>query len=182
MLNSLSPNLSRQVRSVLTDKYGGLWFGTKGDGLLHIRNYRDGVQVANAEIYSPDGKQNVSSYVKLDREFQVYAMTESRYMNGFWIGTGSSSGLCYYSFDDGRLHELTLEKTQEIDEVHSIFEANDTTLYVASSGSGFCKVILDKGKPGDIRIKSSKHYRFFYEQQELNLFIVWYPKVTPYCG
>ena len=170
MLNSLSPNLSRQVRSVLTDKYGGLWFGTKGDGLLHIRNYRDGVQVANAEIYSPDGKQNVSSYVKLDREFQVYAMTESRYMNGFWIGTGSSSGLCYYSFDDGRLHELTLEKTQEIDEVHSIFEANDTTLYVASSGSGFCKVILDKGKPGDIRIKSSKHYRFFYEQQELNLF------------
>ena len=75
MLNSPSPNLSRQVRSVLTDKYGGLWFGTKGDGLLHIRNCRDGVQVANVEIYSPDGKQNVTSYVKLDREFQVYAMT-----------------------------------------------------------------------------------------------------------
>lgn len=33
MLSKLSSNLSRQVRSVMTDKYGGLWFGTKGDGL-----------------------------------------------------------------------------------------------------------------------------------------------------
>lgn len=36
MLNRMSPNLSRQVRSILTDEYGGLWFGTKGDGLLHL--------------------------------------------------------------------------------------------------------------------------------------------------
>ena len=40
MLNQLSSNLSRQVRSVMTDNSGGLWFGTKGDGLLHIPDYR----------------------------------------------------------------------------------------------------------------------------------------------
>lgn len=170
MLSSLSPNLSRQVRSVMTDRYGGLWFGTKGDGLLHIKKYLDGVQVDNAEIFSPDGKQNVSSYVKLDKEFQVYAMTESRFKNGFWVGTGSSSALFYYSFDDGRLHELSNESTQGIDEIHSIFEANDSVLYVASAGSGFSKVILEGNSSGNIRIKLVKHYRFFHEQQELNLF------------
>lgn len=176
MLSSLSSNLSRQVRSVLTDKYGGLWFGTKGDGLLHIPNYRDGVRTSDAEIYSPGGKQKASSYVKPDKEFQVYAMTESRYMNGFWMGIGSSPGLCYYSFDDGRLHELLGEVEQDIDEVHSIFEANDSTLYVASSGSGFCKVILDKSNRGEIRMKSCKRYRFFHEQQELNLFYSMVPE------
>jgi two component transcriptional regulator, AraC family len=176
MLNSLSPNLSRQVRSVLTDKYGGLWFGTKGDGLLHIKNYRDGIRVADAEIYSPDGKQNVSSYVKLDHEFQVYAMTESRYMNGFWIGTGGPSGLCYYSFDDGELHLLSEKTTQGTDEIHSIFEVNDTVLYVASAGNGLCKIILDKSIPKNIRIKSSHHYHFFHEQQELNLFYSMVPE------
>ena len=41
MLNQLSSNLSRQVRSVMTDNSGGLWFGTKGDGLLHIPDYRE---------------------------------------------------------------------------------------------------------------------------------------------
>lgn len=170
MLNSLSPNLSRQVRSVMTDRYGGLWFGTKGDGLLHIKKYREGVQASNAEIYSPDGRQNVSSYMKLDQEFQVYAMTESRFKNGFWVGTGSSSSLFYYSFDDGRLHSLSDEKTKGIDEIHSIFEANDSTLYVASAGSGFSKVTLDGNTSGNFRIKSVKHYHFFHEQQELNLF------------
>ena len=61
MLSSLSPNLSRQVRSVMTDKYGGLWFGTKGDGLLHVKNYRDGMQVAATEIYFLDKKQDASN-------------------------------------------------------------------------------------------------------------------------
>lgn len=175
MLGSLSPNLSRQVRSIMTDRYGGLWFGTKGDGLLHIRNYRDGIRASDAEIYSPDGKQSVSSYVKLDKEFQVYAMTQSRYMNGFWLGTGLS-GVCYYSFDDGRLHELSRELSQKVSEVHAVFEANDTTLYIASSGSSFCKVVLDKSKRGEVRMKSWKHYRFFYEQQEINLFYSMVPE------
>ena len=84
MLNSFSPNLTRQVRSIMTDKYGGLWFGTKGDGLLHVKNYRDGVHASNTEVYSLDKKQNAMSYVKQNREFQVYSMLESRYRNGFW--------------------------------------------------------------------------------------------------
>lgn len=168
MLSNISHNLSRQVRSVMTDKYGGLWFGTKGDGLLHVKNYRDGVKPANTEIYSSVGKQSAVSYAKPDKEFQVYAMKESRFMNGFWIGTGTS-GLCYYSFDDGRLHELSGESARKVAEVHSIFEANDSVLYLATAGEGFCKVVLDRDRQ-DIRIKSYKRYSFYHEQQDLDLF------------
>ena len=55
MLNSFSPNLTRQVRSIMTDKYGGLWFGTKGDGLLHVKNYRDGVHACDVVCQAEQG-------------------------------------------------------------------------------------------------------------------------------
>lgn len=177
MLNKLSSNLSRQVRSIMTDKYGGLWFGTKGDGLLHIKNYRDGVQASDTEVYSLDKKQNALSYTKPDEEFQVYAMLQSRYMNGFWVG-GGLSGLCYYSFDDRKLHEFSGKSetpAKELEEVHSIFEENDSVLYLATSGKGFNKLVIDRSKQ-DIRIKSSECYRFFYEQQELRLFYSMVPQ------
>ena len=177
MLNSFSPNLTRQVRSIMTDKYGGLWFGTKGDGLLHVKNYRDGVHASNTEVYSLDKKQNAMSYVKQNREFQVYSMLESRYRNGFWVGTGSS-GLCYYSFDNGKLHELSNRETGtggEVADVHSIFEESDSVLYLATSGKGFYKVIVANSKQ-DLQIKSWKNYRFYHEQQELNLFYSMVPQ------
>ena len=53
MLSKLSSNLSRQVRSVMTDKYGGLWFGTKGDGLLHVHDYEGGMDASATTVYSP---------------------------------------------------------------------------------------------------------------------------------
>lgn len=88
MLSHLSPNLSRQVRSVMTDKYGGLWFGTKGDGLLHIPHYSDGMDPAKTVVYAPTGKQNISSYIKWDKEFHVYKLKRSRYMDVFGLDRG----------------------------------------------------------------------------------------------
>jgi len=167
-LNTLSPNLSRQVRSVFTDKYGGLWFGTKGDGLLHIEDYRNGMDASKTEIYSATDKQKATSYVKWNTEFQVYNMEQSRYMDGFWVGTGAS-GLLYYSFDDKRLHELSGTFTESIAEVHSIYEESDTVLYLATAGTGFHKLVLDRSN-NDIRVKSQKRYHFFYEQVDISLF------------
>ena len=99
MLNRMSTNLSRQVRSVMTDKYGGLWFGTKGDGLLHVPDYHQATRNTplGATVYSPGKKQVVSSYIKWNQEFHAYKLVQSRYMDGFWIGAGDP-GLFYYSF------------------------------------------------------------------------------------
>lgn len=168
MLRSLSPNLSRQVRSIMTDKEGGLWFGTKGDGLLHIKDYRNGMEAFNTEIYSATQKQKAISYVKWNTEFQIYALVQSRIRNGFWVGAGAS-GLLYYSYDDGKLNTVSNPSEDNIAEVHSIHEENDSVLYLTTSGAGFRKVILDtSGK--NLRVKSQKRYHFFYEQQDVSRF------------
>ena len=42
----------------MTDKYGGLWFGTKGDGLLHVHDYEGGMDASATTVYSPVGRQD----------------------------------------------------------------------------------------------------------------------------
>ncbi len=178
MLNDFSPNLTRQVRAIMTDRQGGLWVGTKGNGLLHVKNYHDGVQASDVEVYSLDGKQSAVSYVRPERELRIYTMRESRYRNGFWVGA-ASPGLCYYSFDDGQLHPLVRTGSgvpvESGKEVHSIIEENDSVLYLGTADEGLCKVILDS-EHGPLRIKALEHYKFYYEQEELNLYYSMVPQ------
>lgn len=175
MLNRMSAELSRQVRSVMTDKYGGLWFGTKGDGLLHLPDYRNATvnKTSEAMAYSPGKKQRASSYIKLNQEFHVYKLVQSRYMDGFWIGTGNP-GLYYYSFADDAMHQVEYSSGQPVIEIHGIHEENDSVLYAATAGVGFYKIILDK-KPGTITVREQKRYHFFHEQQEITTF---YPMLS----
>ena len=173
MLNQLSSNLSRQVRSVMTDNRGGLWFGTKGDGLLHIPDYRESEEASAVTVYSPEGKQNVMSYMRWNKEFPVYKLVQSRYMDGFWIGSGDP-GLFYYSFEDKALHSVENLPAQPT-EIHGIYEENDSVLYVVTAGSGFHKLILEK-QAGTIRFKSQKSYHFFHGQREITMFYPMLPE------
>lgn len=165
MLDSLSPNLNRQVRSVMTDKYGGLWLGTKGDGLLHIPNYEKG---GKAIVYSPAGWQEASDYIRWDKEFQVYSLKESRFKDIFWIGAGTP-GLYYYSFANKTLCSVEDNSPDPVNEVHDIYEEEDSILYVVTAGSGFRRLVLEQ-KNGRTRIKSQKHYHFYYKQDEITMF------------
>lgn len=170
MLNRMSINLSRQVRSVMTDKYGGLWFGTKGDGLLHLPDYHqvNGNIPLGAMAYSPGKKQIVSSYIKWDQEFHAYKLVQSRYMDGFWIGAGDP-GLFYYSFKEDAVHPVEYPSGQPPIEIHDIHEESDSVLYAVTAGLGFYKIILEK-KAGKIGIRHQKRYHFYHEQQEITMF------------
>lgn len=170
MLNRISTGLSRQVRSVMTDKYGGLWFGTKGDGVLHLPDFRNssGNAAQGANVYYPEKKQQVSSYVKWDHEFHAYKLVQSRYMDGFWIGAGNP-GLFYYSFKDDALHPVENFSGQPAIEIHDIYEESDSVLYAVTAGVGFYKMVLDK-RAGTINIRHQKRYHFFYEQREITMF------------
>ncbi len=169
MLNRISPELSRQVRSVMTDKKGGLWFGTKGDGLIHIPDFRTNPSnLAAAKVYSPEENQRAASYIKWDREFHVYKLVESRFMDGFWIGAGSP-GLYYYSFSDDTVRPVENPTEQPAIEIHDIFEENDSTLYVVTAGTGFSKLVLGK-QAGKVFVKRQHRYHFYHEQHEISLF------------
>lgn len=168
LFSQLSPNLNRQVRSIMTDAHGDLWFGTKGDGLLHISRYDEGIRPEKAEALSPEGRQKVTQYSKWNREFHVYKMKPSRYHNGFWVGTGAP-GLYFYSYDDHRLSEVKKNTTDSLFEVHDLYEENDSTLYLVTSGCGLRRVTLARqGK--DFRINRCKQYNFNFEQKEITMF------------
>lgn len=167
-LSYLSDNLSRQVRSLMTDKNGGLWFGTKGDGLLHIPHYDRGMNAKASTVHAPGKKQTASDFVKWDEEFQVYKLRQSRYMDGFWIGSGSP-GLCYYSFGDGVLRQVEDGSKDPVSEVHDIYEESDSVLYVLTASVGFRKLGIEKGAHG-VRIKEQKRYHFFCGQGEVTMF------------
>lgn len=175
MLSRMSTNLSRQVRSIMTDKNGGVWFGTKGDGLLHLPDYHQASRKtpSGGMIYSPGKKQEVSSYIKWDQEFHVYKLVQSRYMDGFWIGAGNP-GLFYYSFKDDAVHPVEFSSGEPIIEVHDIYEESDSVLYAVTAGVGFYKMVFEK-KAGRINIRKQKRYRFFHEQQEITMF---YPMLS----
>lgn len=130
-------------------------------------------------VYSPEGKQNVVSYIRWNKEFPVYKLVQSRYMDGFWIGSGDP-GLFYYSFEDKALHSVENLPAQPT-EIHGIYEENDSVLYVVTAGSGFHKLILEK-QAGTIRFKSQKSYHFFTVSEKLRCSIQCCPKGILFCG
>ena len=127
-----------------------------------------GVLAENATVYSPYSVQKALSYEKPDSEFQVYTFKQSRYRNGFWIGSGTT-GLFYYSFTNSKLQHVNETFSPPTTEIHALHEANDTTLYLATSGLGLRKMTFNKGTE-TVSVKDEKQFHFFYEQKELTMF------------
>lgn len=179
MLDDLSPNLSRQVRSVMTDKYGDLWFGTKGDGLVRISPSDSGGydkdNIAEAEVYFPGGSSPVSSFVRREKEFQVYKLLESRYHDGFWVGSGIS-GLLWYSFRDRSLHKVKEKAGKPLSDIHAMHEENDSTLYVAMADKGFRRIVVSGLEDGALEVEKDRRFTFYHEGREINMFYPMLPQ------
>lgn len=162
MFSHLQNKVTRQVRSIYTDKTGNLWFGTKGDGLVKVKNYMKNTITKlpfNAiSIYFPGRKTSLSDYHRELTEYQVFGIVPSRYMNGFWIGSAENPGLSYYDYQKDAVIAVEGD-TKLLQRVHRIYEQNDTTLWLTTSGNGFCQVSLDK-RNGKIRAKKTRQYLF----------------------
>lgn len=159
LLSSISDEFSRPVRCMMTDKFGGLWIGTKGDGIIHIPDYSSGSR--NAEVITPKKRTSAEVYQRDPREFKVYAMQESRYRDGVWVGAGPE-GLMFCPYN-GLPHRFGQDL--DLEEVHSIYEKDANTLYVASAGWGLHKLTLS----GD-NVVFDKDYSFFSEGRRIELF------------
>ncbi len=155
LMPSISGNLSRPVRSILTDKYGAMWIGTKGDGIVYIPDWQRGT--AGSQIITPRGRRPASGYRRESREFKVYAIRESRYRNGVWLGTGDE-GLMFCPYGGVPVKVQFPESSEPVVDVHDLYEKDENTLYISSSGRGIHKLQLS----GD-RVKMDKKYDFYFE-------------------
>ena len=127
--------INNPVRTVYYDEEQTLWIGTKGGGILRIRNYSPETKAA----VSFD-RISISNSTLTDNTVYCFAPGSA---NRLWIGT--ENGLNYYSYQNKQLKAFTvIADGKKVKYVHSINELNDTTLWVSTVGEGIVKVILDK--------------------------------------
>jgi signal transduction histidine kinase/DNA-binding response OmpR family regulator/ligand-binding sensor domain-containing protein len=149
-LEELPLKTHRPVRAIFRDHLDYLWLGTKGNGIIRIKNYE------NTSEYN---RQNVTHFSVNDglNNNAVFVFEKSRANNLLWIGS-SGPELNYYSYDDNKIHRLNTGSPTPFVEVHSILEACDTVLWVSSMFSLF-KISLRK--TGNIlEARSLREYSF----------------------
>ena len=177
LLEDLPFVMRNPVRSVYTDEDKTLWFGTKGDGFVRIKEYDSykGKQIPSDKITRYTTANGLSNN-------RVYCFYKSRYHSLVWIGT-DGPGLSYYSYEDGKVYTLPSKIDTKLRFVHSICEVNDSTLWVATTGDGLIEVILEKSKSG-LGVKYIDSYQLEKDGKVCNEFYSMYydGKSTIYLG
>lgn len=138
--------INNPVRALYYDKEQSLWIGTKGGGILRLKQY------------SPEtGKSTAFEHISISNstltDNAVYCFAPGS-MSKLWIGT--EDGINYYSYKSKQLEQFTIiADGKKVRYVHSIQELNDTTLWISTVGEGIVKVILNKNSPSPT-VKSAK--------------------------
>ncbi len=131
--NNVTYKIEKPIRALLVDKGNTLWIGTKGDGLLKIKNYNLDKAITNEML------EHVSSANSNLSDNSVYAFSKSS-RNILWIG--NDAGLDYYSYSERKIKPVIIKGDYNIKYIHAIYEANDSILYLASVGMGIFKVLI----------------------------------------
>lgn len=147
LLSNLPFVSKRPVRAFYTDEENTLWVGTKGDGIIRIKDYE---RFKNVKIPI----ENIQRFVGM-HENPVYSFVRSKFnKDDLWIGTDGN--LSYYSYKDDKMYPIKdcSALAPVIANVHCFCEVNDSTLWLSSRG--LYKVIIDKSKhPYVIKRKES---------------------------
>lgn len=130
--------INKPIRSLYTDKYNNLWIGTNGSGILRIREAN---KMANRKV----DKKNIDSFTSDNglANNQVFCFERSKDKDIFWIGS-ERPGLSYYSYSDNKMRVVINKTKNKVENIHSIKEVNDSTLFIASACCGIIKVITEK--------------------------------------
>ena len=126
--HDMNINIGTPVRSIFWDNEKTLWLGTKGSGIIKIKNYNPNIQ---------NSKLNVSILNHKNKELDnnsIYAFSKSKHPI-FWIG--HDKGLSYYSYHDKKIKPVST--SENINYIHSIYEESDSVLWLASVGTGIIR-------------------------------------------
>lgn len=166
--------VSRQVRAIYTTESGDLWFGTKGDGIIRIKNYQNvipqNLAAEEGQVYSLGKKYALRDYNRGTTEYQVFNITPSKHFKGFWIGSAEDPGLSYYDKTKDEIIALKGKGTEKLKKIHGIFEQNDSVLWAVSADSGLCKVQIDNRKIGK-EAWDVKSFVFNYQRKTISSFV-----------
>lgn len=146
-LSDLSPLLKRQIRNISTDKHGGLWIGTKGDGLLYIPDYENVESFKESVVILSNKKcQKLSDYIPWEHDTRVFSVKESKFHDGMWVGGTNSNLLYFYSFKLSKMIEVKGFDTHgKIIEIKEIYEESESRLWVSATMLGLVCIDVEFG-------------------------------------
>ena len=139
------------IRSILRDKEGRLWCGTKGDGVFMI---------SGLSPYMELTERNVQKITTRNSELinnNVYAVASSGDGLGVWIGS-DGPGLNYWSNSEKRV--IKVPGSESIIRVHVIYEQNENTLWITTHGRGAFRCSVSGVREGSPCITSIKKVNF----------------------
>ncbi len=126
--------INNPIRALYYDPEQTLWVGTKGGGILRIKDYYPGVM-----SHQPFDRITVANSALTDNSVYCFAPGHS---DRLWIGT--ETGINYYSYRSKTVKELPVKADGKmVKYVHSINELNDSILWVSTVGEGIVKIILN---------------------------------------
>lgn len=151
ILNQLPIKKERPIRAIHTDHLDNLWLGTKNNGIIRIRNY------SSTNDYS---SQNVSHFTTNEglNNNAIFAFALSTKNNVLWIGSDGPA-LNYYSYYDKKMHTLINNTSTQFVNVHALFEATDSVLWIGS-GDTLLKVNIQRHKN---KFETNLIQRFTYD-------------------
>lgn len=164
--SKLNAQIASPTRAIHLDRNQDLWVGTKGDGILKVKDFnRD----HDPKMYNVQYLNSLNSTLN---DNTVYAFEESANKDVLWIGT--EDGLSYYSYEDQRIRNVSLTAGEEkVKFIHSICELNDSTLWLATVGLGIAKVKFE-GRGSRINIKEVNLIKVMDEKPYNNYFYTIY--------
>lgn len=165
VFNTFAGNIEKPVRALLLDKEKTLWIGTKGDGIVKIKDYNSKQATSKYSLEY----NNTANTSLVDNS--VYAFAKSN-KNILWIGC--ETGLSYYSYKDQSIKKIELTAGEEpVKYIHSICELNDTTLWLATVGTGIVKATIS-GSPDTPILKNAKRIKIREGKDSQNYFFTIY--------
>lgn len=162
LLNTPTYQINNPVRALFLDDEQTLWIGTKGNGILRMLKY-------DPEQEVPLATQRLLTTNSTLTDNSVYCFTPSRWKR-LWIGT--ENGINYYSYPEKKMKQFPIVADgKTVKYVHSISEANDSTLWIATVGEGIVKVSLNTSS-GSPQIRSTERIVLDEGKRASNYFFV----------
>lgn len=122
------------IRSIMLDKNGTLWCGTKGDGIFTIRNFTPYMHLDGHNV------QKVTTSNSSMTSNHVYSISKSENDTGLWIGS-DGPGINFYSYAEKRIK--VVPGSESLTKVHVIYQQDRTTLWISTHGRGVFKCRLE---------------------------------------
>lgn len=153
MLKDLSPMLKRQIRCISTDHYGGLWFGTKGDGVVYIPEY-ERANLTKKVFHMMDGTVSPLDNLRMEwKDNKIFFIEEDIHNKGMWFGGGHNS-VYFYSFERKKIYPLRglpdfITQAKNPYTFLSLKQQNKSVLWISVGSVGLVRLSIDfeQGEP-----------------------------------